>query len=285
MKKKIPGIFLCFIVYLAAVISSLFISELNDTLNVLIKSLIFNVSLTIIIGIFSLVIKNNRFIKFYQIAATLTTLIICNSTITHHPITLIITIPLGLLLLIQLINHIINFTSILNDDGFIDYFRGKKAYPIINIGLNYGLRMITVYLINLPVIAFFNMVDANNFTNGFNVSTIISILIMVAGIIIYTISRINKMHKKDGEFITTGLYKNARFPGTFGKILVYFGIYLVVLSLNAKLWVLAFCPLIYLLVNVFLIIPTKEKQQILLNENYLERKKNTNLFLFFSKKK
>ena len=204
--------------------------------------------------------------------------------ISHDLITLIITIRVVILLVIQAVNHIIRYKNVTNDGGFIDYFRSKKAYPVLNISLNYVLRMLILYLKNIPIIAFFNLFNEKAFTNDFNVSTIISILLMVAGIIIYLISIIQKRKQEQELYPTKGIYLKARFPDIGAKIIFNFGIYLTVLSLNSTLWVLFLCPLAYLLINVFLIIPVREKQLILLDENYLTRKKNVYLFLFFLNK-
>ncbi len=284
MKRKILGIVLFIITYTAAISTSVFLFGAIENINTLLKFLIFNASLVSIIGLFSLVLSNNSFIKFFQIASTTSTLIICNIILSHHLLTLIVTIPIGILLLIQLISHIYKFRNVQIDDGFIDYFKNKKLYPLINISLNYVLRMVTVFLMNLPLIAFFNCFSEGTFTNDFNVSTILACIIMLVGIVIYTLAVRQKYRERDKLYPTEGIFKRARFTDCFGKILVYIGLYLCLFSLNSTLWVLFLSPLFYLLVHVLLVIPIKEKQIKLLDENYLERVKTTNIFIFFMKK-
>lgn len=232
-----------------------------------------------LIMFFALIFKTNHFMKYLNIILNISVIIICYLKLSQHLVTLFITIPLGLLTLAEIINHIVNFKYILDNKEYIKYFENKKCYGLINISLYYFLASIVNYLKLLSVVAFFNCLKEEAFTDAFNLSTIIAFIVMLIGVIIYIWCMIAKINERNQLYPTRMVFKSARYPDVLAKILVYIGAYLVLLSVNSTLWVLFLGPLSFVIYYCLIVIPLKEKQLINLDNKYLERIKETNLLL------
>ena len=277
MKKRLIIAF-SIILTICLIILNIFLCNIFN-LNLLLV-LLFTVLIDLfLIMFFALIFKTNHFMKYLNIILNISVIIICYLKLSQHLVTLFITIPLGLLTLAEIINHIVNFKYILENKEYIKYFEKKKYYGLINISLYYFLASIVNYLKLLSVVAFFNCLKEEAFTDAFNLSTIIAFIVMLIGVIIYIWCMIAKIKEKNQLYPTRMVFKSARYPDVLAKILVYIGAYLVLLSVNSTLWVLFLGPLSFVIYYCLIVIPLKEKQLINEDNKYLERIKETNLLL------
>ena len=70
----------------------------------------------------------------------------------------------------------------------------------------------------------------------------------------------------------------------FSEIIFWFGTFLLLVSINSKMWVLFLGPLLNLLMFVFVSIPLMEKRLMKKYPEYAEYQKNINVLIPLKKK-
>lgn len=152
------------------------------------------------------------------------------------------------------------------------------------------LQAITVYLVMLPGILFFNSTNT-----GLNISMLVGFIVWLTGLIIESIADYQKMnffkvndHKKC--WINTGLWYYSRHPNYFGEIMVWLGTYIfVVYSLTDLNKIIALISPVFISFLLIFVsgIPLLEKSaqkkfgHII---DYQKYKSSTNLLIPFFKK-
>ncbi len=288
-KNKVMGIIVIIIAYIIAFgVGAVLHFKLNLTNEqFLLKVLLMDLALTIIIFIFSSIFKNSSIYDPYwsviPIGLTIYAAYILND---FHPMSFIMIGLISIWGIRLTINFFKTFKSLDKQDWRYNNFKEKfpRLWPIINLLGIHLFPTLIVYTVMLSVIKYLETCASS----VLNLSTIIGIVICLMGIIIESIAD-KQMHKflktrKNNELINTGLWKRSRHPNYFGEILFWWGIYLVMLSLNEKMWVLFLGPLLNTLMFVFVSVPLAEKHQLEKNPAYLEYQKTTNTFLLFPKK-
>ena len=288
-KSKLFGIFVIVASYIIACgVGTILHYRLEFTPEqFLLKLLIIDFAMTIVIFIMSSIFGNSSIYDPYWsvipiVLSVYASYVLCN----FHYMSFIV---IGLLVVWGLrltINFFITFKNLDKQDWRYDHYKNKfpKIWPIVNL---FGIHLFPTFIVFMVMLPVFNYLGICS-TAELNLSTIISCLICVAAILIETIAD-RQMHKflktrKQNELINTGLWKRSRHPNYFGEILFWWGIYLVMLSLNSSMWVLFLGPVLNTLMFVFISVPLAEKHQLQKNPSYQEYIKTTNTFLLFPKK-
>lgn len=279
--KKIPELILLIVIFVSVSISSIFLADINSSLPILVRYFFYcfiHLSLTYILSHF---LSKEVFRSFSYSILTVLTILSC-IVFDYKPLFLFVLVPVLTYTLSAFIFRMIKFESINKNTETEKYVESRftKYGKVVSDGIIL-LKMVVSYLLILPIVSFFETVDKNLFTNQFNLSSIIALTVIVVGIILFIVSNIMDFKRKDKWNI--GLYKRARYPEILGEVLIHFGIYLFLISLNSKMWVLFLSPLVFLLFNLFIIIPINEginKDK----DGYLDYKNKTNLFNIFKLK-
>lgn len=121
-----------------------------------------------------------------------------------------------------------------------------------------------------------------------NLATIFSLVIGIIGLLVLIISTLQRSiynHNKDNQYTINnrGLWHVSRHPNIWGEMMLWWGIFLIMLSLNGALWLLLLGPLALFLINQYYRIPKLEKEWIENNSQYVLYQQKTNLLFPFSK--
>ena len=180
------------------------------------------------------------------------------------------------------INWAYTFKNLKHEDWRYRMYKEKfpRIYPIINFfGIHY-FPTIVVYLCMLPIAFAFNK------DNTFNPLAIIGFVISISAFLLQMISDI-EMHKfrakKTHALINVGLWKYSRHPNYLGEILMWWGIYFMMLTVLPSYWFLFIGALVNNLMFLFISIPMADKRQSQ-KEGFDLYKKNTHMLLPIPKK-
>ncbi len=287
--SKILGIFIIILAYLISfVVGGLLHYYLNLTEEqFLLKLLIIDIAMTLVIYFFSVIFKNSSIYDPYWSVIPIV-LSIYSSWILgeFHAQNLVMIVLISVWGIRLTINFFKTFKNLNTQDWRYDHFKNKfpKLWPLINLT---GIHLFPTLIVFTCMLSIFEFMKTST-KEMLNVSSIIAIIIIITAIVIETIAD-HQMHnflkvRKNNELINVGLWKRSRHPNYFGEILFWWGIYLLMLSLNDNMWVLFLGPMLNTLMFVFISVPLAEKRQIKKNPAYLEYKKTTNTFLLFPKK-
>lgn len=288
MKNKIISTLIIILIYAIMLISYIFLEPLLKINDIIIKLFIVTLIWTTYLGIFSLLFKNIEIFKLFWFIAPIFLVTIYAKTITELNIqSYLIIICLGLWSLKSVINWIIRFKNLIEKDWRQIYYEEKyqKWWPIFNLFAYHFGPMIIIYLGIVPI---FYYISYSTFKN-INLSTIIGLLIMIAGIIIEMLAdeQMNKFKRitKDQLSVNqTGLWKFSRHPNYLGELMVWWGSYLMMLSLDESKFLLFLGPLLITLLILIIRIPLMEKHELKNKYDYKEYMENTNILLIFPKK-
>ncbi len=289
MKKQITeriiGYLIIAVIYLIAFFNGLKLFDLLEDLHLLLRFLIMTTFTTVVIFVFSLIFKNaSIYDPYWSVLPMVISLKLFNIGLEIHPLSILM---LGLIELWGLrltINWAYSFKGLHKEDWRYTKFRTEhpKLFPLISL---FGIHLfptLVVYLLMMSPIQFFSVVNNGAVTNQFNISSVISVIIMVGAIVIEMIADIQSHYfrkKHPGEFIKIGLWKVSRHPNYFGEMTFWFGAYLLLISMCPNLWVLVLGPLVNLLMFAFISIPLMEKRMLKKYPEYEEYKKTTNVLI------
>ena len=153
-----------------------------------------------------------------------------------------------------------------------------KLWFITNlVGINL-VPTIVVFLVMLPA---FEFMQSFSEMNPF---ILLSSLVCVLAVILQLVAD-TQMHrfKKDpaniGRHINVSVWKYVRHPNYLGEIMMWWGVYFMLLSVDASLWIYAIGPLCNTLLFLFISIPLMESRQLKKIPEYIEYKENTGMLL------
>jgi len=173
------------------------------------------------------------------------------------------------------------FKNLNTQDWRYDGFKRRypRAFQIISF---FGINLfptIVVYLCLLPGIAFIEKSSVNALTViGFIVCVAAATLQLITDIQMH---RFRRRHAGENRIIRTGLWKHARHPNYLGEILMWWGVYLIMLSAAPHLWALGIGPLVNTLMFLFISIPMADKHNRENRLGFAEYMKETNNLLPF----
>ena len=280
-ENRLLSFIIIFIVYVVASVSFILINEVLN-INFYINILISDIIATTIVFIFSLIFNNSSVydpywsvfpvlvVSYYAIKNGL-------NNVTIYPFIAVILWGIRLT-----VNWAYTFTNLNHEDWRYKMFKEKhkRIYPIINYLGIHMFPTLVVYLCMLPFIFMFNNeVEFNPLIIiGFSISIIAFLLQMTSDI------EMHKFRKKGTHtLINVGLWKYSRHPNYLGEILMWYGIYFMMLSVLNNYYYLFIGAIVNMLMFLFVSIPMAEKRQSK-KEGFDLYKKNTHMLLPIPKK-
>ncbi|MDD4462342.1 MAG: DUF1295 domain-containing protein [Eubacteriales bacterium] len=108
--------------------------------------------------------------------------------------------------------------------------------------------------------------------------------LLLAAIILQGVSdrqmhRFRKERSSSADIIQTGVWKYARHPNYLAEIIFWWGIYLFLVSVRPRLWLLGFGALLNTLMFLFISIPMAEKRLAREKDGYEEYAARTRMLL------
>jgi len=176
-------------------------------------------------------------------------------------------------------NWAYTFDSLETQDWRYDMLKEKsgKLYPIVSLlGINLFPTVI-VFLAVLPAIVFFEKGGSNFFTFiGFALCLLAASLQLFADI---QMQKYRKSPHAKTEIINRGLWKYSRHPNYLGEILMWWGVFIMMFSMNPNLWYFGIGALLNTGMFFFISIPMAEKRLASYKANFDEYKRNTRMLL------
>lgn len=181
-------------------------------------------------------------------------------------------------------NWIITFPGLHAQDWRYDQLKDKSGrfFPLVNL---FGIQVmptLIVYACTLP--AFYYLINGG----GFAALTLVGLLVSFGGAAMELAADaqmliFRRQSSDHSRLIRTGLWKYSRHPNYLGEILMWWGIYIVLLSTHPELWLLFIGPLANTLLFLFISIPLAEKHLATYKSGFSEYKQKTRMLLPFPK--
>ena len=173
------------------------------------------------------------------------------------------------------------FKNLDTQDWRYDGFKEKypRAFQIISLfGINLFPTMV-VFLCLLPGVEFIKE-SAYNFLTlfGFVICVFAATLQLVADMQMH---RFRRRHAGKRLLIREGLWKHSRHPNYLGEIMMWWGVYIIMLSSAPRMWGLIAGPIVNTLMFLFVSIPMADKRNRSERPGFDEYVRETNSLLPF----
>lgn len=156
-------------------------------------------------------------------------------------------------------------------------------YPLVSL---FGIMLfptLVVYLCLLPALNYIQAGEVNFFTLlGFALCLSAATLQLVADIQLH---RFQKRAESREKIIRSGVWRHARHPNYLGEILMWWGVYAVLLSVRPDLWPLGLGALTNTLMFLFISIPMAETRLAGYKQGFDGYVKETNRLIPFALKR
>ena len=172
-------------------------------------------------------------------------------------------------------NWAYTFANLATQDWRYDDFKQRypKSFQIISFfGINLFPTLV-VYLCLLPAIVFLE-------TNLANKWTLVGVAVCLIGTTLELLAD-RQMHqfrsqRNRDEIVRVGLWQHSRHPNYLGEIMMWWGVYLMMLSTTLSTWWLAIGALVNTLMFLRISIPMADKRNRVLRQNYDDYYRETN---------
>lgn len=184
------------------------------------------------------------------------------------------------------INWMITFHGLHQQDWRYDQLerKSKDLFPLVSL---FGIQImptLIVYACLLP--GFFYLVRGGGLKTG----TIFGLLTIIAGATLemvadYQMQKFRKQRKDRAQLLRRGLWRHSRHPNYLGEIIVWWGVYVVMLSVYHDLWYLCFGALANTFLFLIISIPMAENHLATYKKGYDEYRQKTRKLLLIPKGK
>ena len=176
-------------------------------------------------------------------------------------------------------NWAYTFRGFAHQDWRYTMLREKTGafYPLVSL---FGIMLFPTFVV------FFCLLPALHYiqTDGINLVTCLGFTLCLSAATLQLVAdvqlhRFQSSAKSHGEIIRTGVWRHARHPNYLGEILMWWGVYIVMLSVLPRLWLLGVGPLVNTLMFLLISIPMAEARLAGYKENFSEYVAETNRLL------
>jgi steroid 5-alpha reductase family enzyme len=265
--------------YVVATLVGLFIFSLNKNGNDILYLFYADVAATVIIWLFGVWFSNSSIYDPYWSVAPpiiLTFLYFYYGCMSISAVLLMIAIWFWAIRLT--VNWIYTFPNLMHQDWRYVMYREEnpKIWQLVNFMGIHFLPTLVVFLAMIPGFYVLQL-DLNP-----NIWTYLSCALCVFAAVLQLVSDI-QMHRfrknNKGRVCNNGLWKYSRHPNYLGEILLWWGVYFILISVAPQYWWTIFGPIVNNLLFVFISIPLMEKRQIKNKPEYVEYIKITGSLL------
>ena len=282
MKNKVLSLILVYSLYIIAFIAAYFSSRFIKD-NIYLELFFMDVIATVIIWIFSIVIKNTSLYDPYWSLtpwALASYLFIINKV--NNPYTLILYLVFSIWSWRLTINWMITFEDLKWEDWRYKGYREKLPRPLFEILNLVGFQMmptVLVYAGLIPLLVILNH-DASAFS-------IFGSVVILLGILLELFAD-HEMHTflsttKEKKVCQVGLWKYSRHPNYLGENLIWLGLYIALVVSLPEYWYLCIGFIAIFLLFEFVSIPLMEKRQKERRSDYFDYIKSTPRMVPFTK--
>ena len=184
------------------------------------------------------------------------------------------------------INWMVTFPGLHQQDWRYEQLKQQSGrfFPLVNL---FGIQVmptLIVYACLLP--GFYYLLRGG----GLNWGVIIGLLVILGGALLelvadYQMQSFRKQSQDRTQLLRAGVWRHSRHPNYLGEISVWWGVYLVMLSVNPDLWYLGFGALANTCLFLFISIPMAEKRLATYKQNYETYRESTRMLFPIPKRK
>lgn len=290
--SKTMSLLIVLIVYIAAFLIGLLVFRLSVNLHAahLAAFLIADVAATIFVWLTGLCFKNaSIYDPYWSIAPIILTIGFISKLYSINAIT-----TMGILYLIILtlwglrltLNWAIGWQGFRQQDW--RYTMLKKKNPKLWLITNFfGINMMPTLIVFINMIPVYYGIRLHN--GALNVLSILGALICLMAILLQSISdwqmrKFRKINENKSRNMENGLWRYSRHPNYLGEVSLWWGVWLMQVSVMPHLWWTVFAPILMTLLFVFISIPMIEKRLMQSKQGYSDYVENTSMLLLLPKK-
>lgn len=289
---KIKTRLVSFIIVLAVYIFSFFISflvfNLFNNIHILLASLLADIAATLVVWVFGIIFGNSSLYDPYWSVAPLIIIPfwILSAGIAFSIFEILLFAAIFLWGIRLTFNWAKRWKGLAHQDW--RYIKLKKDNPrlwfLTNlIGINLMPTLI-VFIALLP--AYFGIVSKGSL----NILTILGFTISIASVFIQAASDFQMdLFKKNkpfsNEFIDRGLWRYCRHPNYFAEVLFWWGIWILQMGINPKIWMTIIGPIVVTILFIFISIPMMEKHILSSKPSYSVYQRQVAMFIFWFRTK
>ncbi len=289
MKNKIISLLIIILIYALMFSSYFFLNKWLTINNMMIKLFVTSLIWTVYIWIFSLIFRNSSIYGPYWSTVPIFIVLLYLTKVTKINFQTYLLVGALIIWGVRLlINFFIRFKNLKEEDWRYHYYRQKypKGWFFLNL---FGCHFLPSFIIYMALVPVFYYIDLSTVKN-INLSTIIGLIIIISGIIIELVSdyQMDYFKRKTTDLKAvnqSGLWSLSRHPNYLGELMVWWGAFLMMLSLDEKKFLLLLGPLLITLLILIITIPLMEKHLLKNKKNYQEYLEKTNMLLIFPKHK
>jgi steroid 5-alpha reductase family enzyme len=278
--SKFKSLLLILGIYIASGVVGFITFKILPEYSYLIRVLAGDVAATVFVFLGSLLIKNSSVYDPYWSVAPLIVLPLTAWYYNRFGVEVLILLGAVFFWGIRLtLNWIYTFTDFTYQDWRYVMLKekSKQFYPIVNFCGIHLFPTLIVYGAMVPAILFIK-------DGSFSWLMLVGIAVSVVGTIFeliadYQMHTFKKTNTIKGKIIDVGLWKYSRHPNYLGEILMWWGVYLVMLSVLPQLWGALIGALANTLMFIFISIPMAETKLSKTKLNYEEYMKTTRMLL------
>ncbi len=273
---RTKGYLVILTVYVLAFFVALGVAALLPIESLFAVVLIADLAATVFVYAFSTLLKNSSVYDPYWSVAPLVMAVFFVERL--NPATLLMLFVLAFWGIRLTLNWAYTFKGLHEEDWRYGYFRSKfpKAWPLVNLFGIHLMPTMVVYMVMVPAFLFLQNAETVSLV------VVLGALMSVAAATIQLVSDV-QMHrfKKRGErgVNMNGLWQYSRHPNYFGEILMWFGVYVMMLGAVEGYVYSGLGAVLNLLMFLVVSIPLMEKRMLSRKEEYADYVKNTNPLL------
>ena len=261
-QSKIASYIAILLMYVVATFVGVFIFSLNKSGNDILFLFLADLAATIVIWLFGWMFGNSSaYDPYWSVAPPIIiTLLAFYYGIFSTPILLLL-VAVWFWSLRLTINWMYTFPNFYHQDWRYTKLKEEnpKTWQLVNfLGIHF-LPTVVVFLAMIP--AFYTLrLDIQA-----NIWTYLSFVLCICAALLQLVSDI-QMHRfrkhNTGKVCNDGLWKYSRHPNYLGEILMWWGVYFILISIAPQYWWTVFGPLVNNCLFAFISIPMMEKRQL-----------------------
>ena len=178
------------------------------------------------------------------------------------------------------VNWMVTFPGLHHQDWRYDLLeqKSKKFFPLVNL---FGIQIMPTLIVYACVLPGFYYILRGG---GLNIWTVIGLLLIIGGTALelaadYQMYVFKKVREDRTCILRTGLWQYSRHPNYLGEITVWWGVFLVLLSVFPDFWFFGFGALINTCLFLFISIPLAETHLKTYKKDYEAYQRETRMLI------
>lgn len=279
--SKLLGLLVLLVTYVAAFVVGLITFNLLSNIlpDVLMRILVADVVATLFVWSIGLILKTA---SIYDPYWSIQPPVILLALMIHRGVG-----DMGAIVLLSLVvlwsfrltaNFIYTFSDLSYQDWRYTMLREKsgKLYFFVNL---FGINLFPTLVVYACIYPMLLYVEKGG-SATFNLLSLIGLTLGVIAILFETVADVQMQQfrsvpENKGKIIRVGLWKHNRHPNYFGEILMWWGIYAIILALNPSIWFVFFGAFINTLMFLVISIPMAERRLANYKQGFQEYRQET----------